>query len=513
MFDAMRPLLPEILDLHGKWRATKPALIDARGTCDWATFASAVNRTANGLIASGIAPAERVGVVMGNSAMTVETMFGILAAGAVVVPMNLSVTDEALRTMLGDAGVRALFVSGDQCERLDGLRGDLPSLPSTSCFCAGAALTGWVDCESWREEFSADAPDVAIAPDAACNIIYSSGTTGLPKGIVHTHGGRLDWAYDLAVSLHYHGGVRTLATLGLYSNISWVMMLCTLLAGGTLIVHPGFDAGRVLDAIEEYGVTHTAMVPIQYQRLLAHPDIAATNLSSMQAMMSCGSPLPADVKAALFNRFACGVIELYGLTEGVITTLDPEDAKDRMASVGRPIQGTDIRLIDENGTEVPTGTAGEIVGLTRFTMPGYWNRPDATAEATWTDTRGRAWLRTGDIGRLDEAGFLYIVDRKKDMILSGGQNIYPADIEAVLREHEAVGDCAVVGVPHSEWGETPLAVVVPHAEGGDADALKAWLNARLGKQQRVSAVVFRADLPRNPNGKVLKRELRKLYSG
>jgi acyl-CoA synthetase (AMP-forming)/AMP-acid ligase II len=161
---------------------------------------------------------------------------------------------------------------------------------------------------------------------------------------------------------------------------------------------------------------------------------------------------------------------------------------------------------------VEAGVAGEIVGRGRITMPGYWNRPEATAEATWRDANGLTWLRTGDIGRLDQDGFLYVVDRKKDMILSGGQNIYPADIEAVLSRHEGVSECAVIGVPHEIWGETPLAVVVARAPC-EAGALREWVNARIGKQQRVSDVVFRDALPRNANGKILKRELRREFVG
>ncbi len=515
MFELKQPLFPEILGLHSKWRSNKPAIVYSKETRSWRNFGSATNKVANGLRAAGLNTGDRVGILMGNEPATIEAIFGAIRGGMVAVPLNLSVTDAAMATMLKDAGVAALFVSADQLPRADAVRADVPSLKQNALFCSGAPerplSSAWQAYDKWLAHQDAEDATVSITENAPSNIIYSSGTTGIPKGIVHTQLGRLDWAYDVGLALRYHSGARTLLTLGLYSNISWVMMLCTLLAGGTLVLQKNFEAGSALRAIADHRITHMAMVPMQYRRLLDHADIAGADLSSVQAIMSCGSPLTPDVKARLFEVFPCGVIELYGLTEGVITTLDPEDASGHLASVGKPIQGTDLRLIDENGREVPRGEPGEVVGLCRFTMQGYWNRPDATADATWLDEHGRRWLRTGDIGRLDEEGFLYLVDRKKDLILSGGQNIYPADIETVLLSHEAVLECAVIGVPHPEWGETPFAVVVPRTNAPTPEEMRVWVNARVGKQQRVSAVAFKEQLPRNPNGKVLKRELRLIF--
>jgi acyl-CoA synthetase (AMP-forming)/AMP-acid ligase II len=253
------------------------------------------------------------------------------------------------------------------------------------------------------------------------------------------------------------------------------------------------------------------MVPIQFQRVIEAQVDRPRDLSSMQAMMSCGSPLHESLKRSIFEVFPCGIIELYGLTEGIITTLDPEDAEGRWASVGKPLLGTDLRIIDDSDRPCDAGTAGEIVSRGRITMPGYWQRPDANAQARYVDDDGVTWLRSGDIGHVDAEGFLYIVDRKKDMILSGGQNIYPQDIEAVLVDHEQVDDVAVIGATSARWGETPIALVVPRDPQLDMAQLRDWANRRLGRQQRLADCIAIDELPRNPNGKILKRELRQRF--
>jgi acyl-CoA synthetase (AMP-forming)/AMP-acid ligase II len=435
----------------------------------------------------------------------------VLKSGGVVVPLNLSITDAAVVAMLADSAVVAVIASDEQCRRVETLRSQLPGLLSGGCVGCDApdAAGSWHEYRAWRDSQSPDLPVVALVDDDECNIIYSSGTTGLPKGIVHTHRRRLDWAYDLAIALRYHCGARTLCSLGLYSNISWAGFLCTLLAGGTVVVMRAFEPRALLETVERERITHGAMVPLQFQRILEHPEFDRFDVSSLRSLMCCGSPLAGPLKAQVVQRMRCELIELYGLTEGLITTLAPEDVERKLASVGKPLPGTDIRILGPDDRDVPIGESGEIVGRGRIVMAGYHARPDANAEATFVDEQGRRWLRTGDIGRLDEEGFLYIVDRKKDMILSGGQNIYPADIESVMQGHPDVAEVAVIGVPSERWGETPLAVVVPRPGAGrDAAALAAWTNERVGRQQRISGVAWRDSLPRNANGKILKRELR-----
>lgn len=511
-FDAPAPLLPEVLALNARWQADKPALICGDQQMSWRDFHAGVCRFAHGMQALGIRRGDRVVVLMDNSMDMVQALFGVITAGAVVVPINTLVADRALAPMINDCGARAVIASTGHATRLTQARADCTQVPDANWLCTDAAVPGWCHGTPWLATMATHDPAVTLADEDGCNIIYSSGTTGQPKGIVHTHRRRLDWFYDLAIALRYDRSSVNLCAIGLFSNISWAGMGCTLLTGGTLVIMPAFDAGQWLQAVDRHAVSHSAMVPVMFQRILEHPAFDDASLGSIKSMMCCGSPLGAALKQAIMSRLAPQLVELYGLTEGLITTLDPEDARSRPSSVGKPLPGTDLVILNALDEPCAPGEAGEIAGRGRILMAGYHDRPEASLEATWVDDEGRRWLRTGDIGYLDEAGFLYLVDRKKDLIISGGQNIYPADIEAVALEHAAVAEVAVVGISSRQWGETPLAVVVP-TSGSEARAgdLQDWINERVGKHQRVAGVVLAAELPRNANGKILKRQLREHY--
>ena len=507
-FTQTDPLIPDILSLHGKWRRRREAIVCGNERLSWDAFNGRLNQVARAARAAGLQEGDRAVVMMGNGLPMIEVLFGLMKAGITSVPLNLSVSEDALANMIIDSGAKMLFCTADQSERLD----QSPPLAQTALpliKISDEPKTDWTLYQTWRDAHSDADLAFSLNPETPLNIIYSSGTTGMPKGIVHSQRGRKDWASDLSIALRYHGAARTLVTIGMYSNISWVSMLCTALAGGTLIIEPRFDPAEFWRITDAERITHTSMVPLQFSKILDAEPVGADG-SSISAMMSAGSPLYPELKQRLLERFGPAMIELYGLTEGVITTLDPETAKGRLSSVGQPLLGTDICILGNDDETLGHGQAGEVVATGRIVMPGYWNKPDKTKECEWVAPDGSVWLRTGDIGYFDEDGYLYIVDRKKDMILSGGQNIYPQDIEARLVDHPDVEEAAVIGAKSNKWGETPIGLVVLR-NGGDPSEIQTWCNDRLGKQQRLTDVLAVQSIPRNPNGKILKRELRKIY--
>jgi acyl-CoA synthetase (AMP-forming)/AMP-acid ligase II len=343
------------------------------------------------------------------------------------------------------------------------------------------------------------------------NIIYSSGTTGMPKGIVQTHRARQHWSYSNALELRMDSTTIALATTSLYSNGTWFMLLPPLFVGGTVVIMEAFAAQDWLSLVEQEKVTHSFMVPTQYIAVLESEALQNTNLGSVRYLLSAGSPLRQDTKDAVIASICAGLFELYGFSEGFATICRPEEHHKR-GSVGTPVIGFDLRILDEQGNALEAGEVGEIAGYGGGLMKQYHNNDNETEKSIWRDSRGRTFLRSGDIGRVDEDGFLYILDRKKDMILSGGFNVFPKDIEEIVGAHPLVSDVTVVGVPDKKWGEAPLALVIPKPGGEiDTQELLEWSNARLSKTQRIKSIELREEFPRNALGKVIKRELRAPY--
>jgi long-chain acyl-CoA synthetase len=396
--------------------------------------------------------------------------------------------------MVEDSGARILFTDGSARE--------FPSAAKRIRMDTGE-LNAWLAPEGSRPR------PVDVQPDWPFNIIYSSGTTGTPKGIVQSHGMR--WAHVARAEAGGYGpqSVALLAT-SLCSNTTLVCFFPALSRGGTVVLTEGrFDPAAYVKLAERVRATHAMLVPVQYHRIMALPDFDKHDLSSFHMKFCTSAPFAAKLKADVLKRWPGGLTEYYGMTEGGGTCmLEAHNFPDKLHTVGKPAEGHDIRLIDEEGKEVPTGEIGEIVGRSGAMMLGYHNQAGKTREAEWYDAQGNRYIRTGDVGRFDADGFLTLMDRRKDMVISGGFNIYPSDLEAVVRQHPGVADVAVVGVPSEEWGESPVAFVVAAPGAPEPQALRTWANERLGKTQRLVDVRYIDELPRSDIGKVLKRQLR-----
>jgi acyl-CoA synthetase (AMP-forming)/AMP-acid ligase II len=348
-------------------------------------------------------------------------------------------------------------------------------------------------------------PDVSVDADDLLTLMYTSGTTGVPKGIPHTHFIRAMYATTMANAWRMTPESVVLHTGAIVFNGAMVTLLPALLCGATYILHRAFDAEAFIATVERERVTHTMLVPSQVIAILNARGFDAARLLSLEMLLSLGAPLHREHKERLNRLLPDRFYELYGLTEGFVTVLDRLDAQRKMGSVGVPPPFYEMRIVDAEGNDAPRGAVGEIVGRGPVTMAGYYNRPEATAQALRD-----GWLHTGDLGYLDEDGYLYLADRMKDMIDSGGVKVYPKDIEEIAVTHPAVREVAVFGIPDEKWGETPVAAVVLRDPGAiAADDLREWINARVAaKYQRLSRVIVMDEFPRNAAGKTLKRELR-----
>ena len=501
-------LISDRIRLHAAESGDRTALRVDGQAMDYATLDSLMDRVACALQRDGLVAGDAIAVCATSSMAYVAVFLGALRAGVVVAPLAPGSGPQSLRRMAQDAQARILFTDRAGAESLGpSVQGDAHRV-SLDDGDAGQPLASWLAPEGSRPE------PVSLAPAAPFNIIYSSGTTGEPKGIVQSHGMR--WTHvQRGAAYGYSRQTVTLLSTPLYSNTTLVVFFPTIAAGGTVVLMPRFDVARYLVLAQEQRVTHTMLVPVQYQRLMAHPEFDRFDLSSFHMKFCTSAPFHAALKADVLARWPGGLVEFYGMTEGGGTCLlEAHLHPTKLHTVGRPGVGHDIRLIDDQGVEVAPGEAGEVVGHSGGMMNGYHGRPEKTREAEWYAPDGKRFIRTGDIGRFDEDGFLILFDRKKDMLISGGFNVYPSDLEAVIRQHPAVLEVAVIGVPSERWGETPAAFVVPRpGQSVEADALMAWTNAQLGKTQRLGSLQFIDELPRSAIGKILKRELRDMAAG
>ncbi len=495
LFERSFATIPDLLAAHARERRDARALVGEDAVLTFGELDELTGRIAAALRRDGAGPTQAVAIVSANSVACAALFLGSLRAGCVPTPIAPSSTPEQIAAMIADSGASMVFVDEAAAETM-------PAVSTT--------VIRLVRLEDWIGPRSDVPATHAAGPDDPFNIIYSSGTTGTPKGIVQSHAMR--WAQIKRLGGAGFAEAVTLIATPLYSNTTLVSFLPTLAYGGTVVLLGKFDARRYLEVAERERATHTMLVPVQYQRIMATPDFDSFDLSAFQFKTCTSAPFSAELKADIVRRWPGQLLEIYGMTEGGGTCLlYANQHPDKLHTVGQPAPGNDIRLIDEDGREVPHGGVGEVVGRSPAMMTGYHGRPDATADAEWTDGEGSRFIRHGDIGRFDADGFLTLLGRSKDLIISGGFNIYPPDLENVIIEHPAVADCAVIGVPSEAWGETPFAFYVPTEGDVDPAEVVAWANTRLGKTQRLSGAKAVSELPRSAIGKVLKRELRELW--
>ena len=502
--------LPSLIAEHARRAPDAPALREDARNLSYLELDAWMDRVAATLQRDGLQPTQSIAICATASLEYMAVFLGALRAGVAVAPLAPSSTPRQIADMAADCGARRFFVDAGVRDALQagGIADDaLPAIVRLD-----AADRGDAGLDGWLAPVGARPAPVAVDPDWPFNIIYSSGTTGTPKGIVQPH--RMRWGHIQRASLSgYAADTITLIATPLYSNTTLVCVFPTLAYGGCVVLCPKFDARRYLELAQAHRATHTMLVPVQYQRLMAHPEFDRFDLSAFRAKFCTSAPFHAALKADVVARWPGALVEYYGMTEGGGTCiLQAHLHPHKLHTVGQPAEGHEVRLIDEQGREVPRGESGEVVGRSPAMMSGYHNQPAKTAEAEWFDDQGRRYIRTGDVGRFDEDGFLILHDRRKDMIISGGFNIYPSDLEEVLRRHPDVAEAAVVGVPSAEWGETPVAAV-GRRDGAStsAEAIREWVNAQVGKTQRLSALRFVDELPRSAIGKVLKRELREAW--
>jgi long-chain acyl-CoA synthetase len=509
--------IPELIRLHAEARPGHVAVIAGDDRLDYAGLDELMDRVAAAVQRDGAGPGSVVAIVAQASTTYVGVYLGAVRGGASVAPLQPSATADQLAAMIADARASHVFLDEAAARSLSGATrpagpGAGSPAPIYVAIDGSAAGRPFAD---WLAPPGARPRPTAVPPEASFNLIYSSGTTGTPKGIVQSH--RMRWAHVRRAGAHGYGpDAVSLISTPLYSNTTLVSLLPTVALGGTCVLLGRFDAGAFLRAAERHRVTHAMLVPVQYERILRHDDFDRADLSSFRMKFCTSAPFSAALKAEVLRRWPGGLVEFFGMTEGGGTCiLFAHLFPDKLHTVGRPADGHDIRVLDEQGRELPPGEVGEVVGHSAMAMMnGYHGLPAESAAAEWHDATGKRFIRTGDLGRFDTDGFLTLVGRKKDVIISGGFNIYPVDLEAALLAHPDVVEAAVVGVASARWGETPVAfVVLAPGHSVDPESLRAFANAKLGNTQRIADVAFITALPRSAIGKVLKRELRDAYTG
>ena len=507
------PTLADAVATHARLTPAKLAVRDSRRSLSYGQWHARSNRLANALLGLGLAKGDRVALLAYNAAEWMEIYAALAAAGLVAVPINFRLTPPEIAYIVQHAEARAVIAQDELVDRVQAVRAELP-VPEQAYIVFGTAQpAGWRDYEALIGAASEAPPPVVVSPGDMSALMYTSGTTGRPKGAIRSHEGSTLIALATALEMRFTRDDTALLVMPMCHANSLYFSHTFVHLGATCVIDDrrSFDPEALLATLAGEKVTFTSLVPTHYIMMLGLPaEVKAKyDVSRVDKLMISSAPARRETKLAILEHFRNGKLhELYGSTEaGWVTLLRPDEQLDKLGSVGREWAGSGpIRILDADGREVPDGQVGELYSRTSYVFDGYWKNPEKTAEAF----RG-AWCSVGDMARRDAEGYIHLVDRKSNMIISGGENIYPSEVEGVLGAHPKVKDVAVVGVPHDKWGEAVHAIVVLH-QGTEAteDELVDWCRGRIAGYKRPQAVRFvaDADMPRTATGKILHRALR-----